>query len=208
MRAARLAHAAVCCRRPTPMPVRSLTTPQPPRAAVPSRRRFFSAASRRGPFFPTRLLPGPGVKHRGPHESGVALRRRPGSGVTSVGRKRAEAGRERAPRRDSQQLPPPARVYGGKPFRGGLRGPHEAVHEGFRLVPPAPPNLEGDDNEAAPRRAPELWGAASRARSGSPSKCWRHCVTALSCDSAYASVSAGGTLAASSCCADARTKGG
>ena len=43
----------------------------------------------------------------------VALRRRPGRGVASVRRKRSQAGGERALRRDSQQLPPPARVRGG-----------------------------------------------------------------------------------------------
>ena len=89
-------------------------------------------------FFPSsRVKQGPSrVRRPAGVADDVALRRRPSSGVASVGRKRAEAGRERALRRDSQQLPPPARVLGGNlsalAFGAGEGlAPREAVQEGF-----------------------------------------------------------------------------
>ena len=65
-------------------------------------------------FAPTRLFPPSWGETQRPSRvrrpagdgHDVAQRRHPGSGVASVGRKRAEAGRERALPRDRQQLPP------------------------------------------------------------------------------------------------------
>ena len=114
-------------------------------------------------FVSTRLLPSSRGETQGPSRvrrpagvaNDVALRRRPGSGVASVGRKRAQAGRERALRRDSQQLAPPARARGLSRHAIDARGRTGCL--------PASHGTSGTPREVASRPPAPTWtGRPSR----------------------------------------------
>ena len=128
-------------------------------------------------FFSHAFFHPAGVRHKGPHAvrrpagvaDDVALRRRPGSGVASVGRKRAEAGRERALRPRQPATAPTGARTRREPFRAGLRGWRGPCPSrgGAGRLPSRPPSAP------QPRGQRQRGGTAPRP--GTPGRCSGAC---------------------------------